>query len=42
MNKYKINFSFDHTKNINDILIRVLKKEIRNLHESLQGKEIKR
>lgn len=41
MNKYKINFIFDYTKNINDILIKVLQREIRNFYSNSQSREIK-
>lgn len=41
MSKYKINFIFDHTKNINDILIKLLQREIKNFYLSLQSREIK-
>ena len=30
MNKYKINFIYSEENNINDILIKVLKKELKN------------
>ena len=30
MNKYKINFIYREENNINDILIKVLKKELKN------------
>lgn len=30
MNKYKVNFVYSEEKNINDILIKVLKKELKD------------
>lgn len=42
MNKYKVNFVYSEQNNINDILIKVLKKELKNYMQLIYNNNIRK